>query len=410
MNVLYVYQGEWPRGATRVAKQVNSLARAGHAVHLVCRNYNRAPRVEQWGQVTVHRLPCVAAPLANRLVNFPLFVNPFWVWSVWWVGRQISADCIIVADLPLAPTAIWVGRLLRVPVHYDMAEVYPEFLRSLWAVGHLSGVDRLLRSPRAAAALERYVLGAVPSVSVVSDESRDRAVAIGADAHGVTVVGNTPEDVERLTRQHPLPPDLQRLAHRPRAVFVGVLIADRGVTEAVEAMPEVLREVPDACLVVVGDGPDRPRLLRAVERLRLEEHVFALGWRDHETLAGFYQHSHVGLLPFLDTPHVRITMANKLFDYMGAGLPVLATNLPPIRRVVEETRAGVLFPPGDRKGFATRLAALLCDEPTRRQLGANGRRAVTSKYRWETDEAVFLDTIRRLRPPRRADAVAASLA
>jgi glycosyltransferase involved in cell wall biosynthesis len=77
---------------------------------------------------------------------------------------------------------------------------------------------------------------------------------------------------------------------------------------------------------------------------------------------------------------------------------------------VEETRAGVLFPPGDRKGFATRLAALLCDEPTRRQLGANGRRAVTSKYRWETDEAVFLDTIRRLRPPRRADAVAASLA
>jgi glycosyltransferase involved in cell wall biosynthesis len=393
LNILYVYQGEWPRGATRVAKQVNSLARAGHAVHLVCRNYNRAARVERWGQVTVHRMPCVPVAPVNRALNFPLFLNPFWIWAIWRVGRTTGADCVIVADLPLAPAAMWVGRWLGVPVHYDMAEVYPEFLKSLWKVGHLSAADRVLRSPRAAALVERYVLRAVRSISVVSEESRDRAIAVGAPPGRTVVVGNTPEDVESLIGEHPFPADLESLAHRPRAVFVGVLIADRGVTEAVEAFPMVLREIPDASLVIVGDGPDRARLDRTVQRLRLGDHVKVLGWREHKTLAGFYQHCHVGLLPFLDTPHVRVTMANKLFDYMAAGLPVLGSDLPPIRRVLDETQAGVLFPPGNRQVFAERLVELLRNADHRRTLGANGRRAVTEKYRWTSDEAVFLESI-----------------
>src|SRR5207245_238707 len=127
-----------------------------------------------------------------------------------------------------------IGRWLRIPVHYDMAEVYPEFLKSLWKVGHLAFLDRLVRSPRAAALLERYVLQAVRSISVVSEESRDRAIALGTRPDNVVVVGNTPEDVESLVRRHPFPVDLRALAHRPRVVFVGVLIADRGITEAVE--------------------------------------------------------------------------------------------------------------------------------------------------------------------------------
>ena len=398
MNVLYVYQGEWPRGATRVAKQLNSLTRAGHTVHLVCRNYDRAARVERWGDVTVHRLPYLSVALLNRLLNFPAFFNPAWAWSIWRIARDSAADCIVVADLPLAPTAIRVGGWLRIPVHYDMAEVYPEFLKTLWKVGHMTPLDRVLRSPRAATVLERYVLRAVPSVSVVSEESRERAIAVGARPESVVVVGNTPENVESLMRPRPFPAELQGLEDRPRAVFVGTLLADRGVTEVAEAFQLVLAEIPEAVFVVVGDGPDRPRLMRTVERLQLGDHVLVLGWREHASLAGFCQHCHVGLLPFLDTPHVRVTMANKLFDYMAAGLPVLGSDLPPIRRVLEETRAGVLFPPGDQSAFAVQLVELLRDRARCSALGANGRKWVTDKYSWKVDEAAFLEKVGGLVP------------
>jgi len=255
--------------------------------------------------------------------------------------------------------------------------------------------DRVIRSPRAAAAVERWVLRRAGSISVVSEESRLRCVRLGAPADRVVLVGNTPENVADLTCPRPFPAELRAWAKRPRALFVGTLIADRGVKEVVDAFALVVREIPDAALIVVGDGPDRPRIAQTVERLGLGGNVALLGWRDHAKLTAFYQHCQVGLLPFLDTPHVRVTLANKLFDYMGASLAVLAADLPPMRRIVEETRAGVLHPAGSAEQLARHLVDLLNDPDTCRALGVRGRDAVLAKYNWERDEAVWLDVIGR---------------
>lgn len=399
VNILYVYQGDWPHAATRVAKQVRSLARAGHSVHLLSRNYMGGPRREQWERVTVHRLPWVRIRRLNRVLNFPFFMNPMWVWAMWRLARRTRPDHIVVADLPLAPAAIWLGRLLGTPVHYDMAEVYPEFLKSLHRVTVRPLVDRVIRSPGAAALVERYVLRAADSISVVSEESRLRCVRLGARPKRVALVGNTPDDVSELTCRQPLPRELRAWAERRRVLFVGTLIADRGVKEAVEALELVVREIPDASLVIVGDGPDRLRIAQTVERLGLGDHVALLGWRDHGRLAEFYQHCQVGLLPFLDTPHVRVTLANKLFDYMGASLAVLAADLPPMRRVLEETGAGVLYRAGSTQALAEQLVRLLSDPDRCRVLGAQGREAVLTKYRWGRDEVAWLRVVGAMEQP-----------
>lgn len=395
MNILYIYQGEWPRAATRVAKQVRSLAKAGHSVHLLARNYQREPRREQWGLVQVHRLPAVRPRLLNRALNFPFFLNPIWMFAVWRLALRTRADRIVVADLPLAPTAIWLGGILGIPVHYDMAEVYPEFLKSLHAVAVRPWWDRVIRSPRAAAVVERWVLKRAGSISVVSEESRQRCVGLGARADRIALVGNTPDNVADLTSPRPVAAELVAWAKRPRALFVGTLIADRGVREVVDAFALVAREIPNAALIVVGDGPDRPRIAQAVERLGLGHHVAMLGWQDHGKLTEFYQHCQVGLLPFLDTPHVRVTLANKLFDYMGASLAVLAADLPPMRRILEETGAGALYEAGNVADLAKRLVELLNAPNTCRELGARGRQAVLTKYNWGRDEATWLDAIGR---------------
>jgi len=393
VNILYIYQGEWPRAATRVVKQVRSLAGAGHRVHLLARNYQGQPRLEQWERVQVHRLPSVRARRLNRVLNFPFFFNPVWVWAMWRLARRTRADRIVVADLPLAPTAIWLGRVLRIPVLYDMAEVYPEFLKTLHAVAERPLWDHVIRSPRAAAVVERWALKRAGSISVVSEESRLRSVRLGASADRVALVGNTPDNVAELTCPRPFPAELRPWAKRPRALFVGTLIADRGVKEVVDALPLVVREIPDVVLIVVGDGPDRPRIALTVERHGLGEHVALVGWRDHERLTEFYQHCQVGLLPFLDTPHVRLTLANKLFDYMGASLAVLAADLPPMRRILEETEAGVLYPAGNGAALATQLARLLGDPEQCRVLGMRGREAVQSKYHWGRDAATWLGLV-----------------
>ena len=125
--------------------------------------------------------------------------------------------------------------------------------------------------------------------------------------------------------------------------------------------------------------------MQLVRALGLVDHVYFLGWKPHGQHAPYYACARVGILPFLATEHIRITLANKLFDYMGAGLPVIASDVPPMRRILGETGAGVLVPPGDGSALARAIITLLGDEHLRCTLGSNGRRAVATRYRWSVD-------------------------
>ncbi len=395
MRILYVYDGDWPKGATRVEKETRSLAQAGHMVLLVARNSDRAVRREWNAWMEIQRLPSFGPRWLNYALNFPLFLNPVWLWSIWQAARRFNAERIVVADLPLAPSAVWIGWLTGLPVDYDMAEIYPEFLRARWEVDRMRLSDHLVRNPRAASWMEQWVLRRVRNVFVVSEESAERCRRLGVSADRVHVVGNTPEFPEMLSAPTPAPDTLAPWAGRPLILFVGILIADRGVMKAVEAMPLVLKEVPDAVLVVVGDGTDRPHVERRIRDLRLERSVAMLGWQPHASLPAYYQQAQVGLIPFLDSSHIRITLANKLFDYMAAGLPVIAVDVPPMRRILDETRAGVLYAPGDADGLSRAIVGLLRDGTARQDLSQRGKRAIAEKYRWSEDARVFVSAVNR---------------
>jgi glycosyltransferase involved in cell wall biosynthesis len=313
--------------------------------------------------------------------------------------RITRPELILVCDLPLAPCAIWFGRAFRIPVHYDMGEIYPEFLRSVRLLERQGPLKRLIRAPKLAEWVERYVLRRTAAVYVVSVESRDRCVKLGVPPERLVVVGNTPESVAELRAPQPPPPGIADLVRDEREIllFVGILIADRGVVDVIRALPDIQARRPKAALVIVGDGPERPALERTAEQLGLESSVRLVGWRVPKDLPAFYQAGHIGLLPFRDSPHVRLTLANKLFDYMGAGLPVLGSDLPPIRRVLLETGGGRLYEPDNPADLARVAADMLEDLPGRRAMQARGRHAADTVYSWERDAERLREAATRLR-------------
>ena len=394
MKVLYVYDGHWPHNATRVSKQIDALRDAGHEVVIVSRGAADRPTHESDSGLTVARLPFLRSPVLNKVVSYPVFLNPVWIRHIRANVRASRADCIVVRDLPLAPAALHVGAGEDLPVHYDMAEVYPAALRSM--LPHESGLPlRLVRATRVAEAIERWVVQRARTTFVVSSESRDRCIALGVPAERVVLVGNTPANPDALRAEWPTPADIADLANRPTVLFVGNIFADRGLRYAIDAMPLVLKHLPSAVLIVVGDGRERARLEEQVAGLELDSHVRFLGWKHHREHPAYLRHSHVGLLPFLSTEHIRITLANKLFDYMGAGLPVLASDVPPMRRIIEETGSGFVTKAGDSVALADRLVQLLRDEPLRRELGSNGQRAIDREYAWSNDARRYVEAIER---------------
>ena len=396
VNVLYVYQGDWPRNATRPLKQTKALAAAGHRVHLLSGNPHGKERLteEQW--LSVERLPSFGSPRLHRIFGFPVFVNPVWVFAIFVAARRCKADCIIVVDLPIAAAAVAVGRLRGIPVHFDVADVYPVGMRDS-RIEHPGWVGRITRNPALAEAIERFVIHRVATVFAVSAESRDRFIKLGMRPDRVVLVGNTPENLAELAQQYPLPRDIADWAGRPYMLFIGNLLPSRGLPEAVEAVAIVRHEIPEFCFVIVGDGREAPVLGTMIRERNLERHVRLVGWKPMDAHPPYYSNAALGVLPFRPTQHICITLANKLFDYMGASLPVLASDVPPMRRVIEETGCGILVQPKDPAALAQAIIRLVRDPALRRSLGDAGRRAVEGKYSWAEDRRRFLAAIERPR-------------
>lgn len=394
VNFLYVYDGHWPHNATRVSKQISVLISAGHSVTILSRSRPGQALNETNGKLSVVRLPSWKWRLADKLATYPVFLNPVWVSAIRSAASAIKADAIIVRDLPLAPAALHVARKMRIPAHYDMAEVYPAALDSI--LSHEAGIAiKIVRTLKLAEAIEKWVVHRAQSTFVVSEDSRERCIALGVPADRVVLVGNTPANPEALLSDWPIPDDLADAADRPMILFVGNIFADRGLRYVIDAMPAVLRSVPPALFVVVGDGRECPLLKAQVAEQSLQQHVRFLGWKHHDTHPAYLRHAQVGVLPFVATEHIRITLANKLFDYMGASLPVVASDVPSMRRIIDDASCGMLVEPENAAALADVLVKLLLDRSLRQTLGTNGREAVSGRYAWSNDASRFLAAVER---------------
>jgi glycosyltransferase involved in cell wall biosynthesis len=389
MRLLKLYDGDYPWDV-RVEKMLRTFHRAGHEVLLVARNLRGRARRDRVEGAEIRRLPHFGGRAG--LLTFPAFANPLWVHAALSAARELRPDRVLVRDLPLAPLGVWLAGRLGVPAIVDMAEPYPEALRSNWEFDDLGGLDHLLRSPRAAEAVERFVLRRSPRVLVVSPESGERLERLGLPHERWTLVGNTPdlEVMDRAPAARALPRELEG---RPLLLFTGILVGDRGVEVAIAAMKWLRQRTPRPALVVIGDGRARPRFEAAVREHGVEGDVVFPGWVDHAELPSWIARADVGILPFHACTHIHTTLANKLFDYMALGLAVLASDARPMVRVLEETGAGITFRAGDPEDFARRAAFLLDDPERRRGFGERGRSAVEAKYCWAHDARRLLEAV-----------------
>ncbi len=387
MNVGLVYDADYPWDV-RVWKSGIALARRGHRVHLVCRNLARRPPDELRDGIHLHRLRPRRSARLDALASFPAFLNPVWIGRIAEVVREHAVEVLLVRDLPLALAAVIAGRRARVPVVLDMAENYPAMLRDVWRFEAFRPQNVLLRNPALARVVEWLAVRLVDHVLVVIEESRDRLLRAGVPAERVSIVRNTP--VVELARFPPGWGEPPRDEGRVTAVFVGGIEPMRGLPEALAILAAARRQAPALRLVIIGDGRWGPGLLAEARRLGIAEDVELRGRRDYQRALFEVQGADIGLVPHRITAHTSSTIPNKLFEYMLLAKPVLATDLRPVRRIVDEVGCGLVYRTPD-EGVAALVR--LQDPALRRALGDRGRHAVLERYRWDRDGAALVRAV-----------------
>ncbi|RKY04936.1 hypothetical protein DRP77_02480 [Candidatus Poribacteria bacterium] len=392
MRICKIFQGDYPWDV-RVEKIAKALARFGHEVHLLCRNTRGETCYEEIDGFHIHRLPVLTSSgKLNDLLSYPWPLNPFWIIWIRKAALLCRADALLVRDLPLSLTAVIVGRSEKLPVILDMAENYPAAMADWrrWERGFEKMRNSVVRNIWAARRIEDLVLKAVDHVIVVAEESRERLIEKGLPCSRISIVGNTP-DLRFFSPARSPEPDLaERFAGRFVISYIGEILMHRGLDIAVKAMPRIIEAIPNACLLLVGDGKRREReqLKRLASDLGVRGHVVFEGWVEFARVPDYIKVSDVCVVPHRKTEHVNTTLPNKLFDYMALGKPVVVSDAAPLKRIVEQEGCGLSFASGDAAEFAQAVLKLKSEE-IRRKLGGQGMNAVMRRYNWEVDSRVL---------------------
>ena len=152
-----------------------------------------------------------------------------------------------------------------------------------------------------------------------------------------------------------------------------------------------------AQLVFLGDGVLAEPLRRRATASGTGERVHVLTPVASADVIDVAASADVGVSPIVPSClNYRYSLPNKLFQYMAAGLPVVASDFPQVRDVVEGAGCGVVVDTRLPAEIARGINALLADPESARATGARGRRAVEERFNWATSARALLDVYRRL--------------
>lgn len=303
-------------------------------------------------------------------------------WTVWQCYRAAMATGATICHIH-DPELLWAAVLLKLrgrTVVYDAHEDVPrQVLSKPW-------IPPLARRP---------VALAVSAVEWFASRFVDAVVAATPHIAAHFPNGKTVTVQNFARRDELVSPGALPYQQRPRSVvYVGTIAGIRSAREMVQAVGHASADA-EATLVLVGAFAD-VELQKELEALGGWRFAQFLGVQSRHQVAALLGQARVGLVLFYPSPNHVQSYPTKLFEYMAAGVPVVASDFPLWRSIVDAAHCGLLVDPLDAIAIAHAVRWLLDHPREAEEMGERGRRAVAEQYCWDLEERKLISLYSRL--------------
>jgi glycosyltransferase involved in cell wall biosynthesis len=174
--------------------------------------------------------------------------------------------------------------------------------------------------------------------------------------------------------------------------YVGGITKIRGVKDLLEA---VRISNLDFILNLVGEySPKKYKI--ELKKLLNKNNIKEYGYLNRVEVASILKKSKIGVVTFYSIPNHIDSQPNKMFEYMSAGIPVVSSNFPLWKEIVEGNNCGLIVDPKDPKEISSAIEKLLSNDNLAEEMGKNGKKAVFKKYNWGIEEKKLLDIYREI--------------
>ncbi|HJZ56098.1 MAG TPA: glycosyltransferase [Gemmataceae bacterium] len=227
--------------------------------------------------------------------------------------------------------------------------------------------------------IDQLCLPRYERVICVSDDLFEASLNCGVPARQLVLLENA-IDTEEYVRRQTVAEAKARLGLPPSGLLIGAvgrLAAEKAFDILIRSVRDLIDRGLDVRLVIVGEGGEREKLERLVAELGLRERVFLPGWQSD--VRGYFE-----AMDLFALSSVREGLPNVLLEAMALEVPVVATRVNGVPRLVQDGRNGLLVTAGDQHGLTTALHGVLTYAELRDLLRRAGRRTVEGHYSFPT--------------------------
>ena len=352
-------------GDQRLHKMASSLQKQGWEPILIGRILPDSKPLYRTYKVLRKKFLFSKGPIFYACFNIRIFIHLFFA----------RADLFVANDLDTLSGVWCASRMRRIPMVYDSHEYFTE-------VPEL--VDRKMVK-RIWKYIEKTIQPRLQNVITVNESIAEIfRVEYGQE---VTVIKNLPIMSHPEIKPGHLP---KYFKGKPIIIYQGAVNVGRGIEEMVRAMGILV----EFNLLIVGGGDKLSEIEGLVKSEGLDDRVYFTGRVPFDSIAWYTSQAKIGISLEQDIGlNYRLALPNKLFDYMQAGIPVLASNLPEIRRVVEETGFGIVISDFSPASIAEEIRKIILVEDLYQSLKSRAIQSI-SLYSWEGQEDVLFQHYR----------------
>lgn len=381
----------------RVENEAAELISHGFEVHLFCMSFKGGCRTESTTCQGIQVTRKYYTPLLRR-ISALAYSWPFYhLWIRPAIKKFIQEnriDAIHIHDMQAARPVFWINRKLHLPVVLDLHENRPEIMKHYTHVITFPG--NILIRPSTWKKFEGKYIARSTRTVVVTEEAKKAYLAylrLPEDHFMVAPNTVTSAFINDFTIDESI---TDRYKDRFMVLYIGDTGIRRGIRTVLESVSLLKEEIPGLTFVFLGKSKDDDGIRNYAETLGASPWVEFAGWKDPSSFHSYITASRLCISPLLRNAHHDTTYANKLFQYISMGRPVLVSDCPAQANLVRATGCGLVHQAGNAADFAEKVLSLYHDPEVRMNMGEKGREFILEHFTWDKTSRALISFYREL--------------
>ena len=366
----------------RVENEAITLINGGYEVFLFCLHNGSQKTNELIKGIKVRRykfskLTYKLSALSYDLPFYKMIMTP----KISHFIKENAIDVLHIHDIRIAGAVFSSNKKHQLKIVLDLHDNIPENMKFYPHLQKFPG--KYIISPKKWKEKEKeFILKSDKIITVSPNFAKDIIEKNNIEKEKMILVPNT---VRKSFFKEAIYSDVikEKYSNKYVVLYLGDTNIRRGLLTAIRATEFLSKQIANFKLVIVGSNTTDSILKEETKKLNLESFIDFEGWQDVSLFPSYIVASNICISPLYRSIQHDVAYANKIFQYMSFGKPILVSNATAQKEIVERINSGLVHQEKNKDDFSSKVLELYQNEEKAEELGNNGKQFIENEFSWE---------------------------